>query len=156
MLDLAKHPEFIAGNVHTNFIRDNNDTLFMKEEITDVQLIQGALTLILTDDIVEKDNALKDNNRFNPFVVETGFRVNYLYQKDVKLKFNEKEVIAKVRFVAGDKYSISADGSSNWMNVEADVRKNGEILVLNCNVNGELFKAHVYRNDDIVCVFDEV
>lgn len=89
LLDLASHPEFVAGNVHTNFIRDHYDSLFRKEEPSKVQICQAALATVLLDKIVEEQEAASRMDRFNPFVAESNFRVNYQDERDVKLKFGE-------------------------------------------------------------------
>lgn len=91
MLDLAKHSEFILGNVHTNFIEDNYDSLFKSKVLVDkLQLIQAVLAVILNDTIETISLAKNGNDRFNPFVVEVGFRPNYQYTRDVKLKYHDK------------------------------------------------------------------
>lgn len=90
LLDLVRHPEFISGNVHTNFIQENNDSLFKSKTATDSQFIQGALGVVLNDELLDIKAAVGRSDQFNPFVVESGFRVNHDLIRDVKLKFKDE------------------------------------------------------------------
>lgn len=90
LLDLASHPEFASGNVHTNFIRDHYDTLFKSKALDDVTLVQAALAVVLKDKSEEFDRAVEENNQFNPFIVEAAFRVNYEHERKIKLKFKDQ------------------------------------------------------------------
>lgn len=90
MLDLSKHPEFVAGNVHTNFIRDHNDSLFREETLEDSQLANAALAVVLTDEMDLLKEAIDKSDHYNPFVVESGFRVNHKFIRDIKLKHKDQ------------------------------------------------------------------
>lgn len=90
LLDLARHPEFVAGNVHTNFIKDNESTLFREEILSDEQVVQAAMALVLLDELDTITEALDNDDQFNPFVVESGFRVNHNFYKTIKLKHNDE------------------------------------------------------------------
>lgn len=87
LLNLARHEEFSSANVHTNFIRDHYDSLFKNELLNDVTLIQAALAYVLTDESDQIDRYLENDDKFNPFVVEPAFRVNYDHEQVIKLKF---------------------------------------------------------------------
>lgn len=93
LLDLANHQEFKAGNVHTNFIRDNYDTLFKSRIPTKENLIQASVALILSDKALEMELALKRQDTFNPFVLESNFRINYLYTRKITFKYQDQGTI---------------------------------------------------------------
>jgi len=49
MMSLLKHPEFMAGNVHTDFITEHHDSLFPPSDVSHTQLCQAVLSLVLQD-----------------------------------------------------------------------------------------------------------
>lgn len=90
LTDLAKNEEFIKGNVHTNFIRDNYESLFREESPTENELAQAALATVLTDELEEVELAIQKRDQYNPFIVESGFRVNYKHCRDLKFRYGER------------------------------------------------------------------
>lgn len=96
LLDLASHPEFASGNVHTNFIRDHYDSLFKKDLLDDTTIVQAALGLVLKDKSEELETAVGDSNQYNPFIVEASYRVNYEHQRIILLKFKDQSRTCKV------------------------------------------------------------
>lgn len=48
-MDLARHPEFEAGNVHTDFIPQYNDQLFPVRILSDKTICQAAVALMLIE-----------------------------------------------------------------------------------------------------------
>lgn len=156
LLDLSKHPEFVAANVHTNFIRDHNDSLFRKDALTDQQLVQGAMALVLTDELGKIEEAIDFGDHFNPFVVESGFRINYQHCRDVKLKRKDVEFSVKVKAEDGNKHLVSLDNGASWCAVDGQLLKEDGKFVLKCNVDGEISKVNVFRNDANIVIFDKV
>ncbi|CAG9863400.1 unnamed protein product [Phyllotreta striolata] len=155
LLDLAGHPEFAAGNVHTNFIRDHYDSLFPKKEPTASQLCQAALSIVSLDRAIEENLALTQRDRYNPFVVESNFRMNYQHDRDVKLKFAENEYLVKIIFNGRDNYSMSCDGGKTWHKVKGSISKTNNRYILTSTINEAVHKCSIYRNDEILAVFDE-
>lgn len=49
LMDLARHPEFEAGNVHTDFIPQYNDQLFPVRSLSDKTICQAAVALMLIE-----------------------------------------------------------------------------------------------------------
>ena len=48
LMDLAAHPEFVKGNVDTDFIQRHYDELFPKRELKDQQIYAATLAVLLT------------------------------------------------------------------------------------------------------------
>ena len=48
LMDLAAHPEFVNGNVDTDFIQRHYDDLFPKRELQDQQICAATLGILLT------------------------------------------------------------------------------------------------------------
>jgi len=49
LMDLAAHPEFVKGNVDTDFIQRHYDELFPKRELKDQQICAATLAVLLTE-----------------------------------------------------------------------------------------------------------
>merc|ERR1711983_761222 len=49
LMDLAAHPEFVKGNVDTDFIPRHYDELFPKRELKDQQVCAATLAVVLTE-----------------------------------------------------------------------------------------------------------
>nr|CAI5868997.1 unnamed protein product [Callosobruchus analis] len=86
LVSLAAHPEFVSGNVHTNFIPDHEEGLLKTEPPSSVHIGQAALALVLKNRQEEYQSAVDQKNQNNPFILEAGFRVNYNATKSMKLE----------------------------------------------------------------------
>ncbi|XP_060516748.1 methylcrotonoyl-CoA carboxylase subunit alpha, mitochondrial isoform X2 [Cylas formicarius] len=153
LLDLSKHGEFEAGSVHTNFIQDHNESLFADETPTKIQLIQGGLATILLDKNREKEMAARRNDSFNPFVLESNFRVNYVHVRDVKLKFKGTDYIVKVKILGDEEYSVSCDDGNSWMDVSAELELGDNKFLLHCTLDGFKTTVNVFGNEQILALF---
>ena len=49
LMDLARHPEFEAARVHTDFIPQYNDQLFPVRTLSDKTICQAAIALLLIE-----------------------------------------------------------------------------------------------------------
>lgn len=49
LMDLSKHAEFEAGNVHTDFISQHGEQLFPEKVLSPSSLCQAAIALVLRD-----------------------------------------------------------------------------------------------------------
>lgn len=154
LLDLSRHPEFMAGNVHTNFIRDYNDSLFRDEVVMEEQLVQGAIATVLTEEMEEVTSAIEKADHYNPFVVESGFRPNYELVKDIKLKYKDQDVLVQVKFLEGNEYHVSVDGN-DWLSVTGEIINEGDATILRCNIDGAISNVKVYKNDEIIVIYDQ-
>lgn len=90
LINLVKNEEFILGNVHTNFINENFNSLFKDEYPTENELMQAALAIVLSDELEEVKKAIERRDQFNPFIVEAGFRVNHRLCRTLKLRYVDK------------------------------------------------------------------
>lgn len=92
LLNLSRHPEFSAGNVHTNFIKDHNTSLLFEIKPREIQLLQACLAIILKDEIDETAQAASRNDQYNPFIVESNFRINQEHRRNIKLRFEDEGI----------------------------------------------------------------
>lgn len=90
LIDLARHPSFKAADVHTGFIPQHFDTLFPPLNVSETVLCQAAVAVVLNELKFNRNSAIASGRSGDPFVFESGFRVNYVAVRTVNLKFNEK------------------------------------------------------------------
>ncbi|XP_050504133.1 methylcrotonoyl-CoA carboxylase subunit alpha, mitochondrial [Diabrotica virgifera virgifera] len=155
LLDLADHPEFSAGNVHTNFIRDHYDTLFRKENPSLAQLCQAAIATILLDRDLENGQANARKDQYNPFTVESSFRVNYDHDRKIKLKFKDTDIIMTGRFNGDNRFSFSCDGGKTYTDAHATITKFNNKNILTATINDIIYKTNVYRNEEVLALFGQ-
>lgn len=174
-MDLAGHPEFVSGNVHTNFIRDHYDTLFKNDSLDDITSIQAVLAILLKDKFEEFSRAEKNNNQYNPFIVEAAYRVNYEHERKIKLKLKDQgdcitlchifflrilfvlvDFQFLVKFLRDGGYMISCDDGKTWCSVEGELTNCGDKTVMTALINSVRYKYNVYRNEEILAVFTQV
>lgn len=155
LLDLARHPEFVAANVHTNFIRDYNDTLFRADAVTSTQLTQAALAVILTEEMEAISKAINKRDHYNPFIVESGFRPNYNYVRSMKMKRKDEDIEVKIKYLENNTYEVSTDGGNTWTNVYGELMVEEDITTLKCNIDGAISNVNVYKNEEVISIFDQ-
>jgi len=81
LMDLASHPEFVAGNVDTEFIPRHYDTLFPTKELSTSTLCEAVLASILAENTAPVP--LLDTT--SPFTSLTGARFNHHLYRTVVL-----------------------------------------------------------------------
>lgn len=89
MIDLAKHPSFQSGDVHTGFIDQHFDSLFPPEAVDHSTLIQSAIALYINEVNATKKNSL---SKSNTFFLEHDLRLNHDTIRTFKLKYNDKGI----------------------------------------------------------------
>ena len=173
LLDLSSHEEFVKGNVHTNFIRDQYDTLFRDEILSDRKLAQAALAVVLTDEADVLQRAAEENDTFNPFVVESGFRINHALQRVIKLKYKDNgtkpnlvivdfaivvlDVNICVKYDSGNVHQVSFDEGTTWKMLKGELSiDNIGNAMLRYNFNGVISSSKIFRNEEILSIFDDV
>lgn len=87
LIDLARHPSFKEADVHTGFIPQHFDTLFPPLNVSDTVLCQAAVAVVLNELKINRNSVASSND---PFVVESGFRMNHVAVRKISFKFNEK------------------------------------------------------------------
>jgi len=81
LMDLASHPEFVAGNVDTEFIPRHYDTLFPTKELSNSTLCEAILATILA----ENKAPVAALDATSPFNSLTGARFNHHLYRTVVL-----------------------------------------------------------------------
>jgi len=102
LMDLAAHPEFIKGNVDTEFIPRHYDSLFKDRTPSGLQVAEAVLALILTEN---KKNILSSD----PFFALTGARLNHSLLRTVNLVNDGKQIQATVINQGSGTYTVTVN-----------------------------------------------
>lgn len=154
--DLCRNSKFQAGDIHTGFIDENLETLFPKLDPPSAILAQGALGLILSEDLSALEDAKDTKDPFGPFKTELGARFNHSLQKRFKFNFMEREFTVDVKYEEPEVYLMRINDVGPWRRVEGILTKTDNGLVLNSEVEGVKTKSSLCRFDDEIHVFTNV
>lgn len=119
---LASHPEFAKGNVHTDFIKDFENTLFTKTEIPADIVGITAVALFASKS--------QDELKASPIAADA-FRLHKTMpsQKSFTLLYNDKKYNSIIKKLGPEEYSVSLNGSSFW-SVKAKFDPNTHQLIV--------------------------
>jgi len=118
LMDLAGHPEFVAGNVDTEFIPRHYDTLFPVKDLSHSTLCEAVLASILSEN--QAPPAALDLT--SPFNSLTGARFNHHLYRTVVLTHGEvthsvgvsSQGAGQYNFTIGDKtYAVGGKLTTN-------------------------------------------
>jgi len=153
LVDLARHPNFQSGDVHTGFIDQHFDSLFPPLQISNATLIQATAALVSNEINATLVNATNTQNRSNPFYLLNSFRPNYEAIRTFKLKFNDQIHETKLKSTEG-KYFVSVNDRA-WTPVTIDQVPDEERFSLRTNIDGVFSSFSAVISPDSVAIFDE-
>lgn len=149
LLDLAKHPSFQSGDVHTGFIDQHFDTLFPPEVISETTVTQAATALFLNELYATSKHS---ESRQNPFYIENNFRMNFDAIRTFKLKFNDKIFVAKIK-ISNASYEISInEGPFKPISVSRDTHL--ERFSVRLGIDGDICSYSSVITPNNVTIFD--
>ncbi|XP_070801796.1 methylcrotonoyl-CoA carboxylase subunit alpha, mitochondrial [Pituophis catenifer annectens] len=153
LLNLSAHPEFEAGNVHTNFIPQHHSELFPpKRSISKVTLCQAALGLILKEKLVTDTFRLQTEDKFSPFASSSGRRINIPYVRNMILLDNEKNVNIAIQYNLDGSYDMQIE--DQFFHVSGCLsRDDNNVEYIRCSVNGVVYQSKLVVLDTAVYLF---
>ena len=151
LMDLASHPEFVKGNVDTEFIPRHHDELFkVKKEVTDRQIVQAALATVLSE---SANPIVSPNDPFSPFTAaaNSGSRFNHSLIRTLKMTFRDTEVQPRVIFNRGNTFKIVV-GDREYQ-ASGQIEFENGLGYLTAEVDGETSKTRVLVTPEEVRLF---
>ncbi|XP_004517988.1 methylcrotonoyl-CoA carboxylase subunit alpha, mitochondrial isoform X2 [Ceratitis capitata] len=149
LIDLAAHPEFQEGNVHTGFIDEHFETLFPPIEIKDEELCKAAIALVLNESQVFGSNAGKND----PFNAAQNARLNYSLIRSYNLKGNDKVYNIKV---CHDESNLQMQiNNGSWKTVKPMRLSDGNRLKIRANIDNNISTFNANIDGTEVTVFLE-
>ncbi|KAL2731083.1 hypothetical protein V1478_005496 [Vespula squamosa] len=143
--DLCLHPDFQNGKIHTGFIAENSKELFPDLRIPNEILIQGAVALILYEEMNALSVSLKTNNPFSPFATETGLRFNHVLNRTFNFSFDNKNMEVSVKYIEPEIFSMRTNNIGPWRRVIGTLKKRNNTLELNTEIDGVITRAKVTK-----------
>lgn len=156
MKDLCLHPKFRNGEVHTGFIEKNYESLFPKLQVPSRVLAEGALGLILHEEIDLLKFAMATRDSSNPFALETGVRINHLLNRHLKFQCGEENHSVDIKYIEPDVYSMRINDLGPWKKVRGNMTKQGNSLELKSDVDGIVQKSRIVKHGNEIYLFTNV
>ncbi|XP_015515079.1 methylcrotonoyl-CoA carboxylase subunit alpha, mitochondrial [Neodiprion lecontei] len=148
IMDLASHPKFASGDVHTGFIEENHATLFPKIEITNEILTQGALAMILEESLPSLNDA-----SFTPFATNVGLRLNHALERKFQFLFKDKEFVVNARYLRPGVFNMRTNDTGPWRNVSGSLIRRNNVLELLSEIDGVITRARIVNNNGELYLF---
>ncbi|XP_051013022.1 methylcrotonoyl-CoA carboxylase subunit alpha, mitochondrial [Acomys russatus] len=152
LLRLAGHPEFEAGNVHTDFIPQHHKALLPTDSVLDNESVcQAALGLILKERDVTSAFRLHTQDQFSPFSFSSGRRLNISYTRNMTLRSGENDVVIAVTYNHDGSYDMQIENKT--FRVLGDLSSEGGCTYLKSSVDGVTRKSKFVILDNTIYLF---
>ncbi|KAG1680488.1 Methylcrotonoyl-CoA carboxylase subunit alpha, mitochondrial [Nymphon striatum] len=153
LMKLGRHPEFVAGNVHTDFISQHNESLFPSEAegLPPAVACQAIVGMVISELMDKMEHAKNANDKFTLFNKGSGYRLNHNLKRSMKFKFRSKKIAATLEYLWGNKYAINIDGKLHEVNAQLNCI-NG-VNKLKTTIDGTVCHSHLVIQDYTIHVF---
>uniref|UniRef100_A0A8C9QG26 Methylcrotonoyl-CoA carboxylase 1 n=1 Tax=Spermophilus dauricus TaxID=99837 RepID=A0A8C9QG26_SPEDA len=155
LLRLSGHPEFEAGNVHTDFIPQHHKELLpIQRAVAKEYLCQAALGLILKEKAMTNAFKLQTQDQFSPFSFSNGRRLNISYTRNMTLRDGKKDVAIAVTYNHDGSYGMQIEDKT--FQVTGDLYSEGDCTYLKCFVNGVATRTKLIILENTIYLFSMV
>ncbi|XP_028360851.1 methylcrotonoyl-CoA carboxylase subunit alpha, mitochondrial [Phyllostomus discolor] len=152
LLSLSGHPEFEAGNVHTDFIPQHRDQLLPSQKAAAKEfLCQAALGLILKEKALSDAFKVQSQDQYSPFASSSGRRLNISYTRNLTLKDGGNNVAIAVTYNHDGSYSMQIEDKT--FQVLGDLLSEGDCTHLRCSINGVTSKTKLTFLENTIYLF---
>ncbi|XP_024419777.1 methylcrotonoyl-CoA carboxylase subunit alpha, mitochondrial [Desmodus rotundus] len=152
LLSLSSHPEFEAGNVHTDFIPQHRDQLLPSRKAAAKEfLCQAALGLILKEKALSDAFKIQSQDQYSPFASSSGRRLNISYTRNLTLKDGGNNVAVVVTYNRDGSYSMQIEDKT--FQVLGDLLSEGDCTYLRCSINGVTSKTKLIFLENTIYLF---
>uniref|UniRef100_A0A2I2YCE2 Methylcrotonoyl-CoA carboxylase subunit alpha, mitochondrial n=1 Tax=Gorilla gorilla gorilla TaxID=9595 RepID=A0A2I2YCE2_GORGO len=158
LLNLSGHPEFEAGNVHTDFIPQHHKQLLLSRKAAAKEsLCQAALGLILKEKAMTDAFSLQAHDQFSPFSSSSGRRLNISYTRNMTLKDGKNSKIDSdlINSVFKNLIFHFFQIEDKTFQVLGNLYSEGECTYLKCSVNGVASKAKLIILENTIYLFSK-
>ncbi|XP_011944186.1 PREDICTED: methylcrotonoyl-CoA carboxylase subunit alpha, mitochondrial isoform X7 [Cercocebus atys] len=154
LLNLSGHPEFEAGNVHTDFIpQHHKELLLSRKAAAKESLCQAALGLILKEKAMTDAFTLQAHDQFSPFSSSSGRELNISYTRNMTLKDGLNNVAIAVTYNHDGSYSMQIEDKT--FQVLGNLYSEEDCTYLKCSVNGVASKAKLIILENTIYLFSK-
>merc|ERR1719436_2230851 len=149
---LAAHPEFVAGNVDTEFIPRHFHTLFPVRPILPSTLCSASLAWILSD--TESRVSTLPGDQTSPFSVLTGARFTHSLYHTLALLNGDTVHSVGVCHQGQGRFLLTVGDRSYSVTGRLHHNKEHNYTELVCDIDGNITKQRVLRTGDTLTVYD--
>ncbi|XP_065840392.1 biotin carboxylase 2-like isoform X2 [Oscarella lobularis] len=156
LINLAKQPSFVAGDVHTGFIDQHEKSLFPEAPpLSQAVLAQTALSLVLRQEEIK--DKMRIGSMQDPFGLSTGFRsvpISYF----IDLSSDNQTVLARITKKSDSKYSLTLVSGDNQDEVDVDLSHcsiEKDAIALSGILNDESFQCKAVFVGDSLHLFHQ-
>ncbi|GAB6018588.1 Methylcrotonoyl-CoA carboxylase subunit alpha, mitochondrial, variant 2 [Chamberlinius hualienensis] len=153
LLDLAGHPEFQQGHVHTDFIPQFNKDLFTEKPIDDHLLCQAVLAISLNESIKDNRDSSKTDDKYSPFFLGDRKRFNTSRNKKLSLNAADKKLDVTVTYSNKDNITVESEGKKYDV---FGTLTNDDGWHLSSDINGHKQNVGVVFSNDSLTLFTKV
>lgn len=148
--DLASHPSFVSGDVHTDFIEEHYAGLFPeKKMLSPHQVVQAGLALLLEENCSLRRIA----DKTSPVNHFSSFRVNLNEQQTIRIQDGPTDVSMTVTFLDSNQVSIQV-GEEVFVCSANVIQSEGE-KIADVIINGKKERYNFVTKDDSLYVFSK-
>ncbi|KAK0086458.1 hypothetical protein PV325_003172 [Microctonus aethiopoides] len=151
--DLCCDVKFQAADVHTGFINERMDLLFPDLAISSNILSQGALAMILYDDLTNLKAALMTKDPFSPFNIANSLRLNHTLTKKFEFIFNNEKCLIYVQYIEPEVYLMRINDIGPWIRVSGTLTQHDNFLVLSAEIADKKTKSTIVKVNDALHIF---
>ncbi|XP_068208891.1 methylcrotonoyl-CoA carboxylase subunit alpha, mitochondrial [Palaemon carinicauda] len=151
LMSLATHPNFVAGDVSTDFIPDHYDTLFPQRNPSPELFCQTALALILSEEQEAVRAAALSLDPTSPFSPQSLPRINHTLSRTMKIICGEKGEDIVVDYLGSGKYRMTVGGRT--FDVSGSLVRENNNCTLTSSVDGAVSSSRIVVDNRDVHLF---
>ncbi|XP_071178245.1 methylcrotonoyl-CoA carboxylase subunit alpha, mitochondrial-like [Mytilus edulis] len=151
LMDLSKHSQFEAGNVHTDFITQHSEELFPNRILSSASICQAAVALVLKDRETAKLTYQNTLDPFSPFLLCASARINNQAKRRIHLKDGENDVNVMVQCNSDNSFDVTIGNQEH--HVTAELTNDGSRTSIRCNIDGVISSSNIVIQKDALHIF---
>jgi len=149
IMDLAAHPEFVAGNVDTEFIPRHFDSLFAPKSLPTSSLVAATLATVLAD----RQTSAPPTDPTSPFTSLTGARFNHALYRTVRLNHGETTHSVGVSAQGGGRYLVTVGDSTHLVTGRLHHSRETNSTELVCDIDGAISRQRILLTDSSLTLY---
>ncbi|XP_076066589.1 methylcrotonoyl-CoA carboxylase 1 isoform X2 [Oratosquilla oratoria] len=151
LMDLASHPKFVEGDVHTDFIPQHYDELFPNKPVTSKDLCEAALAIILNEYNENVRRISKSQDPTSPFAPSVIPRFNHKLTRPIALKMGDKEHEVNVTYKKDGGFTMAVNGET--LEVSGNLVRSDNVVTMKSSINNEVSSARVVSEGKELHIF---
>ncbi|RZF47215.1 hypothetical protein LSTR_LSTR004924 [Laodelphax striatellus] len=152
---LVQHEAIRNGDVHTGFIPEHENQLLKILEPPKRVLAEAAVALILLERLNSIEAAKLEGDEYNPFVTETGFRLNHLLKRTINFEIHGQSYKIETTYRRNNRFTISFENSDDKIDLSSELKIEGTEKKVYCNFGDTIHSSSVFIDDDHLYLFSE-